>query len=155
ADIGELNRAWLVAQAVGLVTVGLTRVTPGPGTDADPLHAWLAGLDAALRAESHDKSKAGAAVACRLVLAALAADPPPAGDQLEIVVRRMSHDLDLDDAVAMSYAFGPYTVSERSALPLLADFGMVDTDLPDRRSDRSPGVRLTPLGRWAAEQLEA
>ncbi len=144
ADIGELNRAWLVAQAVGLVVVGPARVTPGPGTDADPPRAWLAGLDAALRSESHDKNKVGAAVVCRLVLAALATDPPPAGDQLEIVVHRMSHDLDLDDAIAMSNAFGSYTMPARSALPLLADFGVVD--------DR---VRLTPLGRWAAEQLEA
>jgi hypothetical protein len=145
ADVQVLHHPWLVAQAAGLIVVGASRATPGPGTDGGPLQAWLAGLDAVMRAESHDKSHCGAAVVCRLVLTALAAEPSLTRDQLQMTVHFLHEDLDFDEVHAMSDAFRPFTIRPTdAALAILAEFDAVDGQ-----------AHLTPLGWWAAEQLQA
>jgi hypothetical protein len=144
ADVDALNRPWLVAQAAGLLVVDATRAAAGPGTDDDPLRVWLAGLDAVLRAESHDRRRSGAELACRLVLTVLAADPPPAPDRVEDVVHGLLREGTLEEVRAMFHSFRSHESPADAALGLLADFGAVDG-----------AGRLTPLGRWAARQIQA
>jgi hypothetical protein len=89
ADVEELHHPWLVALAAGLLVIDGGRATAGRGESGEPLPVWLAGLEAVLREESHDRRRRGAAVVCRAVLMASATDPAPARDQLEDIVHEL------------------------------------------------------------------
>jgi len=61
ADVAWLHHPWLLAQAVGLLVVEGERAVAGPGTVADPLEGWLAGLEAVLRRSRRTGTGAGRA----------------------------------------------------------------------------------------------
>ena len=76
ADVPALHRAWVAADGVRLIPVGLDEAVAATPPD-DPLAQWLAGFGALLRTESADEHRIGAAVVCRVVLGVLDAPPPP------------------------------------------------------------------------------
>jgi hypothetical protein len=141
ADVEQLHHPWVVALATGLLVLQDDRVVAGPGSVDDPLQVWLAGLDAVMRAESRDRRRCGAGVACRSVLSVLAADPLPR-ERVEGAVHRLLERGDLAQASDMYDAFGRGQMPVDAALGVLAEFGAVDDQ-----------GRLTPLGRWAEQQL--
>jgi len=145
ADVEAIHHPWLVAEAAGVLAVNASRATAAPTADGDPLALWLAGLEAVLRAESHDQPRRqGAMVLCRTLLTVLATDPPPAVDQLPDTAYQLLDFLDPRDARAVFEAFRCSMMPVDAALVVLAEFGAVDGE-----------TRLTPLGRWAQQELQA
>jgi len=100
ADVEAIHRPWVVAQAMGLLRVEGGQAVAGDAVEGPPLELWLAGLDAVLRAESHDRRQRGAAVLIEVVLTVLAAEPSPARDELEDVVYHHLHAYDVEDVAA-------------------------------------------------------
>lgn len=144
ADVQELHHPWLVAQAAGWLHVETGVAVGGSAAGGDPLGVWSAGLAAVLREESHDRRRRGATVACRAVLVALATNPPTPREQLEENVHALLDYSELGDVTAVYQAFRRGMMPVDATLALLADFGAVD--------DASRPI-LTPLGRWAWQQL--
>jgi Plasmid pRiA4b ORF-3-like protein len=144
ADVPKLHHPWLVAQAAGWLRIDTNVAVVDAPTGSDSLEIWEAGLDAVLRDESHDRRQAGARVACRAVLTALATDPPTPRDQLEETVHALLEYSDLGDATAVYQAFRRGIMPVDAALEVLADFGAVDN---------AHRATLTPLGRWAWQRL--
>ncbi|MCW2916606.1 MAG: PRiA4b ORF-3-like protein [Actinomycetia bacterium] len=143
ADVEAIHRPWIAAQAIGLLTVADGRAVALRQVAEPSLEHWLVGFEAVLRAESHDQRRRGAAIACRLVLTALAADPAPAPDDLERVVHQLLDARGYKESGAVFQAFRRSLMPVEAALGLLQDFGAVD----------QRGT-ITPLGRWACRQLE-
>ncbi|HET6503244.1 MAG TPA: plasmid pRiA4b ORF-3 family protein, partial [Amycolatopsis sp.] len=143
ADVASIHWPWVAAEAAGLIDLGVTSAVARSvdGDDGDPARLWLTGLDAVLRAESHDRNRRGALTLCRAVLAVLAAGWPP--DKVEPAVRDVLDEYEPVDAAAVSQAFRQTgAVPVDSAVALLTAFGAVED------------VRLTPLGEWAHERFE-
>ena len=97
-----------------------------------------------LRAESTDRRRCGAAVACRAVLTALEAAPPPTPASLELAVQRVLSSFTADDVNATYQAFRRGLMPTDAALAVLAEFGCIDGR-----------ARITPLGRHAGKILRA
>jgi hypothetical protein len=142
ADVEAIHRPWVVAQAMGLLRVEGGQVVAGDAVEGSPIELWLAGLDAVLRAESHDRRQRGAAVLIEVVLTVLAAEPSPARNELEDVVYHHLHAYDIEDAAAAYEAFRRGVMPVDAATAVLIEFGAVDD-----------GMRLTPLGHWALGQI--
>jgi hypothetical protein len=142
ADVEAIHRPWVFAQAVGMMTVGEKHAVAQAYNAPASQDVWFSGFEAVLRAESYDRHERGAAIACRLVLTALAADPPPAAADLEDVVHQLLEAGDFQDSAAVYQAFRRGLMPVEAALGLLRDFGTVD----------EPNV-ITPSGRWVLGQL--
>ena len=133
ADVTPIHWPWVAAEAAGLIEVGSAKAVARE-VDADPAQLWLTGLDAVLRAESHDSARRGAFTLCRAVLTARIEDRSVRhvlagyedGDTAELCFRQ-SGELPVGDAVA-----------------LLTSFGALD-----------PGGEPTRLGEWAHDRFEA
>ncbi|NKQ54805.1 plasmid pRiA4b ORF-3 family protein [Amycolatopsis sp. K13G38] len=132
ADVAPIHWPWVAAEAAGLIEVGTAKAVACE-VDGDPAELWLTGLDAVLRAESHDIGRRGAFTLCRAVLTARIEDRSVEhvlggyedGDTAELCFRQ-SEGLPVDDAIA-----------------LLQSFGALD-------SSGEP----TALGEWARERFE-
>jgi hypothetical protein len=144
ADVEVIHRPWVIAQAIGMVQVDATQALAAPAGEGDPPQLWLTALDAVLRAESHDRLQQGADIMCRTVLLVLATDPPPPLGDVEDAVNQVLRSYDYDQVRAARHAFQSSVMPVSAALGLLEAFGAVDEEM-----------RLTPLGRWAREQLQA
>jgi hypothetical protein len=143
ADLEALHRPWVAAQACGLLSLDGDRATAARAADRDPADAWLLGLRAVLRAESHDEHRIGATVACRVVLDVLAHRPARTARELEEAVDRAFESWDYMDVLAVHQAFRRGAMPIPAAVELLAEFGAVDAG----------ELTLTPLGSWAAPRL--
>jgi hypothetical protein len=140
--VRAIHQPWLVAEAAGMITVGAVRAVAGPEVARDPKEVWLLGLEAVLRAESPDGRRRGAAAAAYpAVLAVLADGRPRGGRRLADAVFEW-----LESRPEAVMAIGAWYFSETVdiALRVLGEFGAVD--------DR---LRLTVLGRWALDQIQA
>ncbi|HVW44013.1 MAG TPA: hypothetical protein VHC18_21945, partial [Amycolatopsis sp.] len=112
ADITPVHWPWLAAEAAGLIEVRAAKAVACQ-VDGDPAQLWLTGLDAVLRAESHDAARRGAFTLCRAVLTARIEDRPVEhvlagyedGDTAALSFRQAG-DLPLEDAVALLTSFG-------------------------------------------------
>ncbi len=155
ADVPALHRCWTVALAVGFIqvvdgqAVATTAVGQWPGTgDDDACELWRIGLTAAYGAGSRTEDQAGAAAFCRLMLGALATDPPPSDVEVWERARAALHRED-------SYTADPFFSSYHykhwdflTAMPeLLVEFGAA--------TRRGAQLEMTPLGRWAVQEIHA
>ncbi|HJQ44766.1 MAG TPA: plasmid pRiA4b ORF-3 family protein [Amycolatopsis sp.] len=133
ADVAPIHWPWVAAEAAGLIKVGTAKAVACE-VDGDPVQMWLTGLDAVLRAESHDSGRRGAVTLCRALLAARLEDRSVErvlagyedGDTAELSFRQAG-ELPVDDAVA-----------------LLTSFGALDAQ-----------GEPTALGEWARERFDA
>jgi hypothetical protein len=137
-----LHRAWLAAQAAGLVEVGLREARAGHPAE-DPLEQWRSAVVAVLRSESEDRSGQAAVVVCRTALDVLAAEhglcDRQFGERLDDAFER----LPLAEQAAIPYAFRRGMLPGEGAIDVLTECGAVDAD----------SHALTPLGQQARHDL--
>lgn len=143
ADVPALHHVWVAAEAAGLIALERDRAVAAPPDARAPEQRWYAALHAVLRAESTDRRRRGALVLCRAVLDVLTAWATPDPAELDRVVIRHLHSSDVPDIAAAHAAFRRGETPVTGAVELLAEFGALD------------GLAVTPLGRWAHEQLLA
>lgn len=132
ADVAPIHWPWVAAEAAGLIEIGSAKAVACE-VDGDPAELWLTGLDAVLRAESHDTGRRGAFTLCRAVLASRLED------------RSVQHVLagyEDGDTAELSFRQGEGLPVE-DAVALLNSFGALDS-----------GGEPTVLGRWAHERFE-
>jgi hypothetical protein len=84
----------------------------------------------------------GALVLCRTLLTALAAEPPPARDDLDDVVHELFVFSDVGVVTAVYSAFRRGVMPVDAGMELLAEVGALDG-----------AGRVTALGRWLGERL--
>ncbi|MGH4022943.1 MAG: hypothetical protein ACRDT0_27655 [Pseudonocardiaceae bacterium] len=155
ANIPALHRPWKVALAVDFLRIVDGHAVAGPalgqwpGTDDDAVcELWLTGLTAAFAADASSEDGAGAAAFSRIMLGALATDPPPSVVELW---ERAREALIVEDSYVADPYFSAYRYTHRdffTAIPdLLSEFGAATRD----------GVQLemTQLGRWALQEMHA
>ncbi|KAA9153868.1 hypothetical protein FPZ12_033335 [Amycolatopsis acidicola] len=166
ADVTPIHWPWLAAEGAGLIEIGASKAVACP-VDEDPAELWLKGLNAVLRAESHDRHRKGAVTLCRAVLSALSeervgignavdadevarrGDVGERGDtgnsgsgvRLEVAVREILDGY--DDGAAAGKSFRQSGLPVADAVELLRTFGALD-----RKN------RLTPLGEWVYRWFE-
>lgn len=145
ADVEVIHRPWVAAQAVGWVSVTASRAVAVSAGDGNPLQRWWSAVAAVLRAESHDDPRRGAAVLCRMLLTALAADQPSAAAELEEAVHSLLlQQADYGEVDAVYQAFRRGVMPVDAGMELLGQIGAVDGQ-----------GRITPLGGWMRERLVA
>jgi hypothetical protein len=155
ADVRALHRPWKVALAIDFLRIVDGHAVAGPAREPWPdtddttvRELWLTGLVAAFAAAAGNEDKAGATAFSRIMLGALATDPPPSAVELW---QRAREALTFEDAYvadpffnAFRYSFGePFTV-----IPdVLVEFGAA--------TRRGAQLEMTPLGRWALQEMHA
>ncbi len=144
ADVPEIHHPWLVAHAAGWIRTDTDIAIGTQVSGGDLLEIWSAGLTAVLREESHDLAQRGARLACQTILTALSTDPPTPPDQLEQTMHALLDHSQPGDITAVYQAFRRGLMPLDAALQVLAAFGAVDDTIRPT---------LTPLGRWAWQQL--
>lgn len=158
ADLPELNRPWCVAIATGLLRIEDSRVTSGPVLEqwppggADLLAGWLTGLLAVCTAQSRPRDEDGVRLLVMAVLKVLSEGAARA-DRLWKPVRVTVEDLcdryDKHPWDLLSAVERYFDEESNSPIPwlldLLDEFGAIAGDVA------MPVI--SPLGRWAAEQL--
>jgi hypothetical protein len=143
ADVPALHHVWVVAEAAGLIALDRDRAVAVLPDARAPEQRWYAALHAVLRAESTDRRRRGALVLCRAVLDVLTVWATPDPAELDRVVTHHLHSSDFPDIAAAHAAFRRGETPVTGAVELLAEFGALG------------GLAVTPLGRWAHEQLLA
>jgi pRiA4b ORF-3-like protein len=152
ADLPALHHPWTAAGAIGLLSISGGRAVTGPAlvgwrsaADEEVLRGWSRGLAAVLAETFVDDADGAESLEIgRLVLTALATDPPPAGaDVLTAITQAiLGSDLRLHDVFFRgSGVRDPAEV----ALEACAAFGAV--------TGGSGQWRVTPLGRWALPRI--
>jgi Plasmid pRiA4b ORF-3-like protein len=155
ADVPALHRPWKVALALGFLRIVDGHAMTGPALeqwpDADDTivrELWFSGLVTAFAAGTHTEDKTGAAALCRIMLAALDTDPPPAADELWERAREALY-------YEKSYTADPFFSACHykhwdffTAMPeLLVEFGAA--------TRHGAQLEITPLGRWALQEMHA
>ncbi|MGH3321608.1 MAG: hypothetical protein ACRDN9_15830 [Streptosporangiaceae bacterium] len=141
ADVEAIHHPWIAAQGLGMLQVGDDHaVATRTSSDVD-LDTWFAGLSAVLLAESYDQRGRGAAVACRVVLAELAAGVSDAKRLVEVAHEALRYR-DSEEGFDAFTAFGRRAMPADGAVMVLAEFGAMDA-----------AGRLTSLGHWALQRL--
>ncbi|MGI9001838.1 MAG: plasmid pRiA4b ORF-3 family protein [Pseudonocardia sp.] len=152
ANVPTLHRLWTVAMAVGFLRIADGHAVAGPALaqwrDADDptvCELWLTGLTAAVTADTHEEDEAEAVAFARFVLAALAADPPPS--VFDLWTRSLEQGAD-EGYIAEPFFSAYQRRDNRPALiDLLIQFGAAVGDATQ--------LRVTPLSRWALQELQA
>jgi hypothetical protein len=144
ADVEEIHRPWVAAQAAGWLRVTANRALATATADGDPVQRWWTAVEAVLRAESHDDRRCGALVLCRTLLTVLASEPPPAAPELAGTVHELFHHADYDDVAPAFSAFRRSVMPVDAGMELLGEIGAVDGE-----------GRITALGRWMWERMAA
>jgi len=153
-DVLALHRIWKVALAIGFLRIVDGHVRPGPGfsewpdIDDDTVRElWLTGLIAAMAAAVPVADEAGAAAFTRFMLTTAAGDQQRSFDDLWIRALDAIRDEDTD----VAYYF--FTAWRRQDDPLAAATDpLVEFAAADRQGT---GVTITPLGRWALQEMQA
>lgn len=136
AHVPTLHRAWIAAQAAGLVEVGLREARAGTPVEG-PLEQWRSAVAAVLRAESDDGYPGGATIVVRVALDVLADQPGASRRRFTDALSQALQRLPLAERIDIPYTFRRGVLPEEGALEVLAECGAVDAD---RRT-------VTPLGR--------
>ncbi len=156
AEVPALHRCWTVALAVGLIqivdgqAVATSAVEQWLDTgDDDACELWRIGLIAAYGAGSRTEDQAGAAAFCRLMLGALATDPPPSIVEMWERARATLHRENSYTAADPFFSSSHYKHWDfLTAMPeLLIEFGAA--------TRRGAQLEMTPLGRWAVQEIHA
>lgn len=156
ADLPELHLPWIAARAMGLLSISGGRAVAGPAlanwgsaTGTEVLEAWSRGLAAVLMETFVDDGDGTESLEIgRLALKVLATDQPPAGAELQMAIRHMvgNEDLELNaDLVLYEIFYQGSRGAPMVTLELLAEFGAV--------AGQGEQWRITPLGRWALSRI--
>jgi len=155
ASIRALHRPWKVALAIDFLRIVDGHAVTGPALgqwpdtdDTTVRKLWLTGLTAASAADARSEDEAGAAAFSRLVLGALATDPPPSVVELWERARNalISEDSYTADPLFAAYRYKhgePFTVVP----DLLIEFGAATRN--------GAQLEVTPLGHWALQEMHA
>ncbi len=155
AHVPALHRPWKVALAVDFLRIVDGHAVAGPALgqwpdtdDTTVCELWLTGLVAALAADAGNEDEAGAIAFSRLMLGALATDPPPS------VVEhweRAREALTFGDLYVADPFFATYRYKSgdpfRAISDMLVEFGAATRD--------GAQLEMTPLGRWAWQEMHA
>lgn len=155
ADVPALHRPWTLALAIEFLrivdgqAVAGPALGPWPDADVDTVcERWLTGLVAAFAAGSRHGDATGATAFARIMLEALATDPPPSVDTLWPRARDV---LAGEDSYAADPFFSKSGYTHRdfhtTAPDLLVEFGAATRD--------GAQLTMTPLGHWAWQQMHA
>lgn len=150
-SVPALHRPWKVAQAIDFLRIVNGHAVAGPALgqwpdtdDTTVCELWLTGLVTAFAADSGNDDEAGAIAFSRIMLSALATDPPPSVVELWGV-----HATRSPSRICLSLicciATNVMTVSRRYPTYLLSL-------APPRDAAR---LVMTPLGRWALHEMLA
>jgi len=152
ANVPTLHRLWTVAMAVGFLRIADGHAVAGPALaqwrDADNTtvcELWLTGLTAAFTADTHEEDEAEAVAFTRFVLAALAADPPPSF--FDLWTRGLEQGADEGYIVEPFFSAYQRRDNRLALIDLLIQFGAAVGDATQ--------LRVTPLSRWALQELQA
>lgn len=148
ADLPALHQPWMAARAIGLLSISGGRAVAGPAlagwrsaTDMEVLAGWSRGLAAVLADTFVDDGDGAESLEIgRLVLMALATDPPPMGADLLTAITHTIISADFRLHQIFHRGSGVRDPAE-VALELLAAFGAV--------AGEGERWRIAPLGRWA------
>ncbi|MGI9003682.1 MAG: IS1096 element passenger TnpR family protein [Pseudonocardia sp.] len=154
ADVPALHSSWKIALDAGFLQIDDGYARPGPAfaqwpdADGDTVYAvWLAALATAFTVTVPRGDEAGAATVARILLAVLATDPPLAVVELSRRARETFDDQDSGVAFEFFTAWRRTVDPVAAAVDPLVGFGAVE-----RHGQR---VRLTPLGHWALQEMQA
>lgn len=140
-DVEAIHHPWVAAQGLGMLEVEDGRAVADRAAREVDVDGWLAGLEAVLRAESHDQRGRGAAVACRVVLAVLAGGREGSESLANLADEALQSSVAVESMDAYA-AFRRGVLPADTAVEVLTGFGAIDT-----------AGRLTSLGRWALQRL--
>ena len=155
ANIRALHRPWKVALAIDLLRIVDGQAVAGPalgqwpGTDDTTVCGlWLTGLVAAFAADAGNEDRAGATAFSRIMLGALATDPPPS------VVghwERASEALTFEDWYVADPFFSAYRYKSGDPFIRISDV-LVEFGAATRHGAQ---LEMTPLGHWAWQEMNA
>jgi len=155
ADVRALHRPWKVALAIDFLrivdghAVAGSALEPWPDTDDTTVgELWLTGLVAALAADAGNEDEAGAIAFSRIMLGALATDPPPS-----IVEHweRAREALTFEVAYVADPFFTTYRYKAGDPFTVISDV-LVEFGAATRRGAQ---LEMTPLGHWALQEMHA
>ncbi|MPZ67310.1 MAG: hypothetical protein GEU83_18010 [Pseudonocardiaceae bacterium] len=155
ANISALHRPWKVALEIDFLRIVDGHAVAGPplgqwpDTDDDTVcELWLTRLAAAFAADAGDEDKAGATAFSRIMLGALATDPPPSVIELW---DRTREALILEDAYVADPFFTAYRYKRGEPFTVIPDV-LVEFGAATRHGTQ---LEMTPLGRWALQEMNA
>ncbi len=155
ADVPALHRPWKVAMAIDFLRIVDGHAVAGPALgqwpDADDTtvcELWLTGLVAAFAADSGGDDQAGAAAFSHIVLGALATDPAPSVVEFWT---RARDALTFEVAYVADPFFSTYRDKNGDAFTAISDM-LVEFGAATRHR---PQLEITPLGRWAVQEMHA
>ncbi|MGH3898882.1 MAG: plasmid pRiA4b ORF-3 family protein [Pseudonocardiaceae bacterium] len=155
ADVSALHRPWKVALAIDFLrivdghAVAGPALQPWPDTDDTTVcERWLTGLVAALAADAGNEDMAGAIAFCRIMLGALATDPPPSVVELW---ERARDALTFEVAYVADPFFSTYRYKTGNPFTVISDV-LVEFGAATRHGVQ---LEMTPLGRWAVQEMHA
>lgn len=155
AHVPALHRPWKVALAIDFLRIvdGHAVADPArerwPDTDDTTVcELWLTGLVAAFAADAGNEDQTGATAFARIMLSALATDPPPS------VVehwQRARDVLTFEDSYVADPFFATYRYKCGDPFTAISDV-LVEFGAATRRGAQ---LEMTPLGRWALREMHA
>ncbi|MGH3908456.1 MAG: plasmid pRiA4b ORF-3 family protein [Pseudonocardiaceae bacterium] len=120
-----------------------------PDTDDDVVcELWLTGLTAAFAADASSEDGAGAVAFSRIVLGALATDPPPSVVELW---ERAREALIFEDSYAADPYFSAYRFKHGEPFTVVPDL-LIEFGAATRNGAQ---LEMTQLGRWALQEMYA
>ncbi|MGH3792471.1 MAG: IS1096 element passenger TnpR family protein [Pseudonocardiaceae bacterium] len=151
-SVPALHRPWKVAQAIDFLRIVNGHAVAGPALgqwpdtdDTTVCELWLTGLVTAFAADSGNDDEAGAIAFSRIMLSALATDPPPSVVELW---GRARDALAVEDLSIVDLLYRYQRDDRFTAISnILVEFGAAT-----RRGAR---LVMTPLGRWALHEMLA
>lgn len=155
ADVSALHRPWKVALAIDFLRIIDGHAVTGPAREPWPdtddttvCELWLTGLVAAFAAAARNEDEAGAAAFTRIMLGALATDPPPSAVELW---QRAREALTFEDAYVADPFFSAFRYSSGEPFTVIPDV-LVEFGAATRHGGQ---WEMTPLGRWALQEMHA
>ncbi len=155
AHVPALHRPWKVSLAIDFVQIveghAMAGATLGQWPDTDDgtvCELWLTGLVAAFAAGAGDEDMAGATAFSRIMLSALATDPPPSVVELG---ERLREALNFEVADVAEPFFSSYRRKTGDPGTATSDI-LVEFGAATRGGAR---LAMTPLGRWAVQEMHA
>ncbi len=155
ANVRALHRPWKVAQAIDFLRIVDGHAVAGPALgqwpdtdDGTVCELWLTGLVAALAADSGSDDQTGAAAFSRIMLGALATDPPSSVVELW---ERAREALTFEVAYVADPFFTTYRYKAGDPFTVISDV-LVEFAAATRDGAQ---LEMTPLGRWAWQEMNA
>ena len=155
ANVRALHRPWNVALAIDFLRIVDGQAVAGPAfgqwpdIDDDTVRElWLTGLVYAFAADAGNDDEAGAAAFSRIMLGALATDPPPSVVELW---QRAREALTFEDAYVADPFFSAFRYSSGEPFTVIPDV-LVEFGAATRHGTQ---LEMAPLGRWALQEMWA